>query len=98
MITTPVSVEGETYDRLFWVHDVPEMFPRIRDTSITADKVILIITSGNTWIDVLNKYPELTEDDVDQCLRWALAVMIKTAQTNSTLLVDALLSEQENLL
>jgi uncharacterized protein (DUF433 family) len=45
--------------------------PCVRDTRISVYDVLSWLASGMTTKEVLEDYPELTEDDVQACLAYA---------------------------
>ena len=45
--------------------------PCIRETRITVSDVLGWLASGMTYEDVLNDFPELTQEDIQACLAYA---------------------------
>ncbi len=49
--------------------------PTIRGTRITVSVILKMLAAGKTVRDVLEAYPELTEEDVQQAMRYAAWVV-----------------------
>lgn len=46
--------------------------PVIRGTRITARQIVSLVVDGQTWADILESNPALTEDDIRACLAYTV--------------------------
>jgi len=61
----------ETLDRIAVDPEVCMGQPTIRGTRITVPFVVKLVASGMANAEILEAYPELTEEDIAQALRYA---------------------------
>ena len=61
----------ETLDHITVDPDVCMGQPTIRGTRITVPFVVKLVASGMARAEILEAYPELTEEDIAQALRYA---------------------------
>jgi len=61
----------ETLDRITVDPDVCMGQPTIHGTRITVPFVVKLVASGMANAEILEAYPELTEEDIAQALRYA---------------------------
>lgn len=55
--------------------------PRIRDTRMSVEFILELVASGAAPRDIVSAYPQLTEQDVEQAVRYA--ANFKVARTPS---------------
>jgi uncharacterized protein (DUF433 family) len=56
--------------------------PTIRGMRLTVYRVIAILASYSSRIELLKEYPDLEEEDLDQALEFVEACMIRLSSTN----------------
>jgi uncharacterized protein (DUF433 family) len=67
-----INTEMRDYREIIKINpDVRFGKPCVRDTRISVYDVLSWLASGMTTKDILEDYPELTEDDVQACLAYA---------------------------
>ncbi len=59
------------FSRIVSTPDILRGKPRIRGTRLSVEFLLELIASGATREDVLNSYPHLTAEDVQQALYYA---------------------------
>lgn len=62
----------EWCDRLFFDPTVSESSPCVKGTWVTAAHVVSLVMDGWTWEDILRTHPELSEDDIRECLAYTV--------------------------
>ena len=55
--------------------DVCNGRPAVRGTRISAQTVLEFLAAGDSVQDVLEEYPQLTQEDIQACLDYAARVM-----------------------
>jgi len=58
-------------DLLTFDPNVSEHSPVVKGTWVTVSQIVTLIVDGYTWADILAQHPELTEQDIRVCLRYA---------------------------
>jgi uncharacterized protein (DUF433 family) len=76
---SPVVVDHkETVTQKGWAKylefdkEMSEASPVVKGTWVTVNHVVSLIVDGWTWQDILKTHPELCEDDIRACLRYAV--------------------------
>jgi uncharacterized protein (DUF433 family) len=52
--------------------------PVIRGTRLTVEYILKLLVSGATFTEILDEYPELTDDDIRPCILFATKTMETT--------------------
>jgi uncharacterized protein (DUF433 family) len=52
--------------------------PVIKGTRISVSTVLSYISAGDSIADILESYPQLTEDDIKACLQYATEISNKS--------------------
>lgn len=59
--------------RLRWDHEVSFTTPVVDGTWVTAVFLADMFKDGMSFDNILRRYPEIVQEDIDECLRWVLA-------------------------
>jgi uncharacterized protein (DUF433 family) len=63
------------FDRISVDHRIMAGVPCIRGTRIPVATVVGMLAEGMTTADVVSEFPQLTDDDVAEALRYAAAAV-----------------------
>jgi uncharacterized protein (DUF433 family) len=63
------------FERIAIDHEIMGGVPCISGTRIPVTTVVAMIAEGMTTADVLDEFPQLTEDDLHDALRFAAAAV-----------------------
>lgn len=66
---------ADNFDRITASPDIMQGKPCVRGMRITVGLVVNLVANGMTTQQILAEYPNLEEDDVRQCLKYAAALV-----------------------
>ena len=69
------------YERIVSDPDICGGKPTVRGTRITVETVLAHLSAGDTQDDIIAAYPELRDEDVRACLKYARSVISREVWT-----------------
>ena len=67
--------EGTTWTRITMDPDILQGKPCVRHMRISVHVIVNLIANGMSTAEILEEYPDLEEEDIQECLQFAAHVL-----------------------